>query len=354
MRGLPPPPNDIYVDQYGQAHPITSASEPYNEERPSKRQRVDDDERPTSGHTQEGSQEGTGDDDDDDDLARDRPPLPSSFRLSTKPFKPRLSSQSHRRRQQLLSLFQNDTVDVRGVFELGSNDKPDWDVDMVIDEQGHTALHWACALAKMNVIAQLIELGADIHRGNYSGETPLIRSVLTTNHAEAGTFSALLEQHLGASVRTLDHSYGSVIHHIALSAGLKGRAACARGYMACVLEWIAKEAAKEKVALTPTASALSPAAATEGISLKRLVDLQDVRGDTALNVAARIGSKPLVNLLLDAGADKTRMNKLGLRPVDFGVEVDALAISTKDGAISSLKDEIKRPEKRSADVLKSE
>jgi ankyrin repeat protein len=124
--------------------------------------------------------------------------------------------------------------------------------------------------------------------------------------------------------------------------------------MACVLEWIAKEATADKDKASAPGDGSLPAQSTEGMGLKRLVDLQDVRGDTALNVAARIGSKPLVLLLLDAGADKTRANKLGLRPVDFGVETDALAISTQDDAIAGLKAEIRRPERRSADVLKSE
>lgn len=355
MQGLPPA-NEMYVDQYGQAHTVampaaTPISAGEDAPPPSKRARVDE---PANG---EDTQEPAGDEEEDDET-RDRPPLPTSFRLSTKPFKPRLSSESHRRRQQLLSLFQTDDVDIRKVFELGPTEKPDWDIDMVIDEQGHTALHWACALAKMNVIAQLIELGADVHRGNYSGETPLIRSVLTTNHAEAGTFTQLLDKHLGSSVRTLDHSYASVIHHIALSAGLKGRAACARGYMAAVLGYIAQEQTKSReLAQTPTpgnGSALEPQVGTDTISLKRLVDLQDVKGDTALNVAARIGSKPLVNLLLDAGADKTKANKLGLRPFDFGVEVAALQVSNNEAVVAALRPEVKRPEKRSADVLKSE
>lgn len=53
-----------------------------------------------------------------------------------------------------------------------------------------------------------------------------------------------------------------------------------------------------------------------------MVDVQDVHGDTALNVAARVGNKRLVGLLVDAGADKARANKLGLKPADFGVETD--------------------------------
>ncbi|TXT13486.1 hypothetical protein VHUM_00853 [Vanrija humicola] len=350
--GLPPPQSDVYIDSYGQPHGI-SGSAPGSSFAsdtavpPAKRPRVDG--QPTIPEEEpQDSAPGETEEDDEDDV-RDKPPLPASFRLSTKPFKPRLSTASHRRRQQLLSLFQGDgqDVDVRAAFELTSGERPDWDVDMVIDEQGHTALHWACALAKMGVIAQLIELGADIHRGNYSGETPLIRSVLTTNHAEAGTFSQLLDQHLGPSIRTLDHAYCSVIHHIALSAGLKGRAAYARGYMAAVLEWVAKEQTKE------TENGTSSSTAPNTISLKRLVDLQDVRGDTALNTAARMGSKPLVNLLLDAGGDKTKANKLGLRPVDFGVEVEALAVSTNEATLGGLKSDVKRPEKRSADVLKN-
>lgn len=334
MHGLPPP-GDVYVDPYGQPRTVGgSAAGPIivGEDQPPPAKRV----------KTEPSEEAQESPEDSDDEMRERPPLPANFRLSSKPFKPRLSAQSHRQRQQLLALFQPDEVDVRTVFELSPGQKPDWDIDMVIDEQGHTALHWACALAKMGVIAQLIELGADIHRGNYAGETPLIRSVLTTNHAEAGTFSDLLGKHLGASVRTLDHAYCSVIHHIAFSSALKGRSACARGYMAAVLEFVAKEQTKDKES------------GDNSMSLKRLVDLQDVRGDSALNAAARMGSKPLVNLLLDAGADKTNANKLGLRPVDFGVEVEALAVSEKEAVVASLKGEVKRPEKRSADVLKSE
>ncbi|TXT09342.1 uncharacterized protein COLE_03276 [Cutaneotrichosporon oleaginosum] len=343
MQGLPPPPSDMYVDPYGQPQPISAAPRPVAVgEPPNKRPRTGDAE-PSAG--KEGS--ASNDEEEDDDELREKPPLPSNFRLSSKPFKPRLSAESHRRRQQLLSLFQTNNADVRQVFELAADATPDWDIDMVIDEQGHTALHWACSLGRMGVIKQLIELGADIHRGNYAGETPLIRSVLTTNLADAGTFGELLTEHLGESVRTLDHAYCSVIHHIAFSSGLKGRQPAARGYMAEVLGHVAREQAKDKEKRQNGESN------TEGISLKLLVDLQDVRGDTALNVAARMGSKPLVNLLLDAGADKTKANKLGLRPCDFGVEVDALTVAPADAAVGQLKSEIKRPEKRSQDVLKN-
>jgi len=240
------------------------------------------------------------------------------MRLSNKPLRPKPSAQSSRTRSKLLSLFSLDeAVDIRSVLGILVDAPIDVDVDTIIDNQGHTALHWACALAKSSIIGQLIELGADVHRGNYAGETPLIRSVLTTNHAEAGTFAELLER-LAPSVRTLDHAYRTVIHHIALIAGVKGRASSARSYMAGVLEWVAKEQLLAGV----TAGQELDGGIAPSLSLKNLVDVEDVHGDSALNVAARVGNKGLVKLLLDAGADKARANKLGLKPQDFGIEIE--------------------------------
>jgi hypothetical protein len=46
-----------------------------------------------------------------------------------------------------------------------------------------------------------------------------------------------------------------------------------------------------------------------------------------LIVAARAGNKGLVKLLLDAGADKTKANKMGLKALDFGVEVEVSPLS---------------------------
>lgn len=301
--GLPPSHADVYIDQYGQPHP-TYAQYTNGDEPPAKRQRSDDGDM--GDFLPEGEEEAEVQDeemeDSDDEELGDAPPLPNSFRLATKPLRPKANATTSRTRTKLLAAFSSDeTVDLKSSLGL---EESDVDVDMIIDDQGHTALHWATALAKPSITTQLIDLGADINRGNYAGETPLIRAVLTTNYAESGNFSALLSA-IAASIQTLDHAHRSVVHHIALIAGVAGRAASARTYMATVLDWVAKEGAE-----------LS-------LPLKTLVDVQDVHGDTALNIAARVGSKALIQLLLDAGADKSRSNKLGLKPVDFGVEVEA-------------------------------
>lgn len=361
--GFPYNPSDIYIDQYGQPHATYQAS-PYGKEggHPSKRQRSDTEgsyvENGAAVQQQSEQNEEADDGLDNDstasDDARDPPPLPSSMLLPHKPIRPKATPANGRIKNRLVQIFNVEgQVNLRSVFGLGPDQLPNFDIDMVIDDQGHSALHWACALARLPIVQQLIELGADIHRGNYAGETPLIRAVLTSNHAEAGSFTHLL-QLLSPSIRTLDHAYRTVLHHIALVAGVKGRVPAARTYMASVLEWVAREQQANN-----THSITNPPNPTDRdqmapINLRTLVDVQDVHGDTALNVAARVGNKGLVNLLLDAGADKTRANKLGLRPENFGLEIEALKVSNGEAVMANLKSEVSKPERKSRDVQKSE
>ena len=175
---------------------------------------------------------------------------------------------------------------------------PDIEPDTPIDDNDHTALHWAAALARISIVRALVNFGADKYRGNNVGETPLIRAVLVTNNSDQDTFPRLLEV-LGSSLRTVDLMGRTVLHHAALVAGVKGRASSARYYMESVLEYVARH---------------------EKGQFKDLVDAQDSHGDTALNIAARVGNKGLVRMLIEVGADKVKPNKLGLRPGDFGVD----------------------------------
>ncbi len=259
----------------------------------------------------------------------ERHPIPEGMQLSTKPRRPRnptsaaaAISSPNKTRSRLLSIFEKEqdaNVDLNtllstpvkaGAIDAGgdtSSVMDDLDINHVIDDRGHTALHWATALARANVVEQLLQRGADMHRGNFAGETPLIRAVLTTNNAEANTFGFLLSTHLSPSLHTIDSSYRTVLHHIALVAGVKGRAASANSYMSTCLEYLQKTETEEK--------------------MRAFVNVQDIHGDTALCVAARVGNKTLVKLLLEAGADKAKANDLGFRPVDFGLDVPVSRVS---------------------------
>ncbi|KAF5316571.1 hypothetical protein D9619_006461 [Psilocybe cf. subviscida] len=207
---------------------------------------------------------------------------------------------------------------------------PAIDVDAVLDDQGHTALHLAASLGRQQVVDALKANGADIHRGNYLGETALIRACLATHNADLQTFATLVLS-LHPSIRTLDTSGKSVLHHIVLLAGVKGRAIAARYYLDQIFLWIAQQ---------------------QGGDFRSVVDLQDEHGDTALNIAARVGNRSLVRTLLDVGANRVLPNKLGLRPGDFGVETEELSGGPRaEDLLSSLRSGPLGPVQKSQEVI---
>ncbi|KAF9497202.1 transcription factor [Pleurotus eryngii] len=259
-------------------------------------------------------------------------------RFSTKPYIPRnmhptAPLKDNRRIAVVNSLYQrDDPTEIIRLLEQVTPDTPglNVDLDVILDEHGHTALHLAASLARLEVVQRLISAGADIHRGNHLGETPLIRACLATHNSDQQTFDRIVAE-LHASIRTLDTSKKSVVHHIVSVAGVKGRAIAARYYLDQIFYWIANH---------------------QGGDFRSLVDLQDEHGDTSLNIAARVGSRGLVRTLLDVGANRSLTNKLGLRPGDFGVETEELNAGPRaDDILNSLRSGPSAPVQKSRDVI---
>ncbi|TPX33180.1 hypothetical protein SmJEL517_g03797 [Synchytrium microbalum] len=205
---------------------------------------------------------------------------------------------AERHRAALMALFLNEDRD--HIPDLLTNPTPptDLDIDLVIDDQGHTALHWAAALGRIAILRLLVEKGANIKRLNNLGESALVRAVLVTNNYDSQSFPELLNI-LADAISLVDNKHRTVLHHIAFTAGIKGRSLAAKYYMECVLERIG---------------------AMAGGFFGTLIDIQDKHGDTALNIAARFGNRNLVEQLLDIGASPDMENKAGIRPSDFGID----------------------------------
>ena len=240
-------------------------------------------------------------------LANGKPPEQQyTIRFASKPSLPRTMdhnapARDTRRTAVVQAICSRD--DPQPVLDLIREIPPDLsalatDVDLVLDEQGHTALHIAASTGRHATVEALVNAGADVHRGNFNGETALMRACLATHCFDAQSFPTLVAT-LHPSIRTLDTARRSVFHHIVATAGVKGRAVSARYYLDQVNLWIANH---------------------ERADFRSIIDIQDEHGDTALNIAARVGNRSLVRALLDAGANKLLANKLGLRPGDFGVE----------------------------------
>ncbi|EKM50478.1 uncharacterized protein PHACADRAFT_213397 [Phanerochaete carnosa HHB-10118-sp] len=263
----------------------------------------------------------------------------SEIRLATKPalalgMDPAAPARDARRVATIAHICQRDEpVAVLNALREIPPDNPavgNWDVDLVLDDQGHTALHLAASMARHQTVQALIDNGADVRRGNYNGETALVRATLATANYDTQTFHTLVTT-LHTSIRTLDTARKSVLHHIVASAGVKGRTHAARYYLDQILFWVAQH---------------------QGGDFKSLVDLQDHYGDTALNIAARVGNRSLVRTLLDVGANRVLPNRLGLRPGDYGVETEELGGGPRaEDILSSLRGGPSIPVQKSQDVL---
>ncbi|KAE8208880.1 hypothetical protein CF327_g6990 [Tilletia walkeri] len=308
------------------------------------------------------------------------------------------------------------------------------DLDIVTDDHGHTVLHWAAALGRLELVSVLVARppqhsiapssagrdassssssiekgkqrehshthgvhlgGANPNAGNHAGETALQRTVLVVNAWEHGYFPHLLRL-LAPSLMTRDFRGRTVLHHIALVSGLRGRAASARYYLECILEFArevyggtagggadrrvgddtdgedgrgtgpiglglglglglggvsgststpsqrrpggvgATPATAGTTAAAPSSASVAPILPT--YVLENLVDAQDEDGETALGIVARLGNAGLVKLLLDAGARKDIPNLLGIRPSDWGLEMVGLGNGVAAGAADASMD----------------
>ncbi|KAI8361192.1 hypothetical protein B0O80DRAFT_436980 [Mortierella sp. GBAus27b] len=189
----------------------------------------------------------------------------------------------------------------------------DVDFNVVIDDEGHTALHWAAAMAKVDVVKILIQYGADTYKVNTDGQTALMRSVLFSNNYDLKSFPVLLEL-LQKTIFTIDKEDQTVFHHVANTAGQRGKVHAARYYLECLLEKLAQHPSE----------------------LASIINVQDRVGDTALTIAARlrVGGKKVVKMLVDAGADLKIRTRVGKNAEEYLLETGQAESTLAPGSSS--------------------
>lgn len=195
---------------------------------------------------------------------------------------------------QILEYFISDTNQPPPVLVKPPHD---FDPNMAIDDDGHTSLHWACAMGRIRIVKLLLSAGADTFKVNKAGQTALMRSVMFANNYDVRKFPELYEL-LHRSTLNIDHANRTVFHHIVDVAMIKKKTHAARYYMETVLNRLA-DYPKE---------------------LADVINFQDEDGETALTMAARCRSKRLVKLLIDHGADPKLANHDGKSAEDYILE----------------------------------
>lgn len=201
------------------------------------------------------------------------------------------------------------------------------DFNIPLDASANNALHWAATLAKVPLLKLLIQKGANIWRGNAAGQTPLIAAVIVNNCWEHQCFPELLEP-LSPLIEVRDVQGRTVLHHIAVSSGIKGRAPSSKYYLEALLEFLVRIGTKKAANGMDMSQNddLRPQKAG-AVSLVRflshIVNARDKAGNTALNLVARIGNRSIIQQLLEIHADPALPNNKGISAKNFGVEAKA-------------------------------
>jgi len=153
-----------------------------------------------------------------------------------------------------------------------------FDVNRPIDAQGHTALHWACAMGDVQVTRDLLLRGANPNIGaGSSEETPLMRAVLFTNNYDRQTFAKVVAA-LAGSIVERDRYGATVFHHIAQTLGSKSKWNCARYYCEVLINKMQEM----------------------GVNyVQTLLRSADSAGDTAVLISVRHGCMKVASFLLN-------------------------------------------------------
>lgn len=180
------------------------------------------------------------------------------------------------------------------------------DVNGTDRTNGRTALHWAAKEGHLDAVEALMKSGADVNLGDRTGKTAL---TLAAEGGHADVAKKLLSA--GAAVNSRDQIGGSPV---LWAAGLGN---------AETVKLLVDAGADVKVAdvngLTPllwAAGIGDPKSVEVLLAAKADFNATDlITGDDALMRAARSGKLESMVLLLSAGADVNRKNKVGATPL---------------------------------------
>lgn len=153
-----------------------------------------------------------------------------------------------------------------------------YDVNRPIDNHGHTALHWACAMGDVPVTRDLLSRGANPNKpAGDAQQTPLMRAVLFTNNYDKQSFGKIVSL-LAGSIVERDHFGATVFHHIAHTLASRGKWNCARYYCEILINKMQEMGTNY---------------------VQTLLRSVDSAGDTAVLIAVRHGCMKVAHFLIN-------------------------------------------------------
>jgi hypothetical protein len=244
---------------------------------------------------------------DDESIADDTTVASASFMLEDDRYDMSQQSTSHRKRkreeaavsehERLHRWYADELLDYFMVSQREQNPpkRPDpplnFDPDWLIDNEGHTAMHWAAAMGDVDVMKELNKFGCSLVIQNTRGETPLMRSVLFTNCMDKQTMPFVVKELIG-TIDCVDFCRSTVLHHAAAVTTSRGKHHFGRYYLDVLLNKMLESLEPELI--------------------PRILDAQDIEGNTAIHIAAKNKARKCVRALMGRGARTDIPNQDGI------------------------------------------
>ncbi|QPG73407.1 hypothetical protein FOA43_000717 [Brettanomyces nanus] len=193
--------------------------------------------------------------------------------------------------ERLLNFFSNDSEPIP---EFLFNSPEDFDVNRPIDNEGHTPLHWASALALPSIVELLLSKNANPLILNNVGMNSLSKLIHFTNSYDTKNFSGLL--HLLRQCLIVPDAEGRTpLHYLVDLTSESSKIDCLKYYLNEIVTFIGNQQ-KE-------AERVAGEEAPHKDLLRILINHRDNDGDTALHLALKNNSFYFAKALIQHGAD---------------------------------------------------
>lgn len=191
---------------------------------------------------------------------------------------------------QLLRFFSDDNSPIP---QFLYNPPPEFNMNEAIDDEGHTALHWAASIGNASLVHLLLSKGANALVVNNHGLNPLSKCISFNNCHELRNFPQILDALEVCLIHT-DINGRTPLHYLCQFSKMTSKLTSLTHYL---------EHIYSKLSIMTTKNG------STGVNLlKNVLDHQDVNGDTCLHLAAWAGCSLFVKFLLSNGARDDLVN----------------------------------------------